>query len=201
MQPGDLNTKRSLIHIKNMTSNSCVRIIREDLERTGFIRVHYVALGEAEISYDPQIISEGFLDALLRNNGFELITDKDTKLIELIKTSVIQLIYYGGNTNSLIRNSDYLSERIGYPYAYLSKLFSEKTGTTLEKYIILIKIEKIKELISYEEMTLSEIAFQMGYSSVQYLSNQFKQFTGYSVTDYKNLVNKPRTALHQIINN
>lgn len=183
-----------------MSSPSCMRIVREEMERTGFIRVHQVELGRADISYDPQIISEGFLDALLRNNGFELLTDKDAKLLEQIKTAVIQLIFYGNNSNSLIRNSDYLSEKLGFPYVYLSKLFSDKTNTTLEKYIILIKIEKIKELISYGEMTLSEISYMMGYSSVQYLSNQFRQMTGYSVSEYKNLAHKPRVPLHEVVN-
>ena len=119
--------------------------------------------------------------------------------MEQIKTSVIQFIFYGNNANSLIRNSDFLSEKLGHHYTHLSKVFSEKTGKTLEKYIILIKIERIKELISYDEMTLSEVAYQMGYSSVQYLSNQFKQITGYSVSEYKNLIHKDRKPLSSIL--
>lgn len=199
MQPSNLNTKHATLHIKNMVSNSCVRIIREELERTGFIRVLHVELGKAEVNYDPQIINSETINSILRSNGFELIDNRDEKLVEQIKTSVIQLIYYGNNTNSLIRNSDYLSDKLGHPYANLSKIFSEKTGTTLEKYIILIKIEKIKELISYEEMTLSEISFAMGYSSVQYLSNQFKQVTGVSVSEYKNQFHRDRKPLNTII--
>lgn len=200
MQPADLNTNITTLHIKNMTSNSCIRLVKEQLERTGFIKVQHVELGEARVSYNPQVINDNFINELLKNYGFELINNKETKIVEQIKTSVIQLIFYGNNSNSLIRNSDFLSERIGQPYTSLSKLFSEKTGTTLEKYILLIKIERIKELISYDEMTLSEIAYQMGYSSVQYLSNQFKQITGMSVTEYKNSAHK-RTPLSKIINN
>ena len=119
--------------------------------------------------------------------------------MEQIKTSVIQFVFYGNNTNSLIRNSDYLSEKLQHSYRHLSKVFSENTGITLEKYIIIIKAEKIKELISYDELTLSEIAYQMGYSSVQYLSNQFKQVTGYSVSEYKSLGRKDRRSLSEIL--
>lgn len=168
-----------------MVSNSCMRIVKESLQRTGFIEVTRIELGEADVRFDSHIISLNFIDELLHKDGFELIHDNSKRLVEKIKTAVIQLVFYGSNTNSLIRNSDYLSERLGHPYPYLSKLFSERIGSTLEKYIILIKVEKIKELISYEQITLSEIAFQMGYSSVQYLSNQFKQVTGLTVSEYK----------------
>ncbi len=182
-----------------MVSNSCIRIVKEELARTGFIQVIHVELGLAEIFYDTQVINTETINSILKSNGFELIDNKDEKLVEQIKTSIIQLIYYGNNTNSLIRNSDYLSDKLGYPYVYLSKIFSEKTGTTLEKYIILIKIEKIKELISYDEITLSEISYAMGYSSVQYLSNQFKQITGQSVSEYKNQLQKDRKPLSSIL--
>lgn len=182
-----------------MVSNSCIRIVREELERTGFIKVTYIELGRAEINFDQQVINMEGIDTLLKKHGFALIKDKDNRLVEEIKTAVIQLVFYGNNANSLIRNSDYLHEKLGHPYIHLSKVFSEKTGITLEKYIILIKIEKIKELISYDEMTLSEIAYMMGYSSVQYLSNQFKQVTGYSVSEYKNLLHKERKPLSSLL--
>lgn len=199
MQPHNFSTTESVIHIKNMVSRSCIRVVKESLEKTGFIKVLRIELGEAQIRYDGQIATPQLLNEILQKEGFELIEDNSKKLIERIKTSVIQLIFYGSNTNSIIRNSDYLSDRLGHPYAYLSKLFSEKTNSTLEKYIILIKIEKIKELISYGEMTLSEIAFQMGYSSVQYLSNQFRQVTGLSVTEYKSLRKRDRKPLSAIL--
>jgi AraC-like DNA-binding protein len=199
MQPSSFNTKKTLLYIKNMVSNSCIRIVKEELQRTGFIKVNFVELGMADINYDSQLINLDGINTILKRNGFALINDKDSQLVEQIKTSVIQLIFYGNNANSLIRNSDYLSDKLGQPYAYLSKVFSERTGTTLEKYIILIKMEKIKELISYDEMTLSEISYQMGYSSVQYLSNQFKQITGYSVSEYKNQFRNDRKPLTSIL--
>ncbi len=199
MQPSTLNTKKATLHIKNMVSNSCIRIVQEELGRTGFIQVHHVELGKAEVSFDPQLINSDGINVILKRSGFALIDDKDSQLVEQIKTSVIQFIFYGSNANSLIRNSDFLSEKLGHHYTHLSKVFSEKTGTTLEKYIILIKIERIKELISYDEMTLSEVAYLMGYSSVQYLSNQFKQITGLSVSEYKNLLHKDRKPLSSIL--
>ena len=168
-----------------MVSNSCIKIVEQELGRIGFIKVLKVELGKAEINYDAQIIGLDVIDSILKRNGFELLRDTDAILVGRIKSSVIEHIFYGSNTNSLIRNSDYLSERLEQPYPFLSKVFKEKTGTTLEKYIILIKIEKIKELITYNEHSLSEISYMMGYSSVQYLSNQFKQITGYTVSVYK----------------
>lgn len=185
MQGNTFNTTHKVLAIKNMVSKSCVKIVKQELERIGFIQVLNVQLGSAEINYDAQIIGLELIDSLLKRHGFELLQDNEAILVGRIKTAVIEHIFYGSNTNSLIRNSDYLSERLEQPYPYLSKVFKDKKGTTLEKYIILIKIEKIKELITYNEHSLSEIAYMMGYSSVQYLSNQFKQVTGYTVSVYK----------------
>lgn len=185
MQGNTFNTTHKVLAIKNMVSKSCVKIVKQELERIGFIKVINVSLGSAEIKYDAQIIGTDVINSILMRNGFELLQDNEAILVGKIKSAVIEHIFYGSNTNSLIRNSDYLSERLEQPYPYLSKVFKDKTGTTLEKYIILIKIEKIKELITYNEHSLSEIAYMMGYSSVQYLSNQFKQVTGYTVSVYK----------------
>ena len=185
MQGNTFNTTHKVLAIKNMVSKSCVKIVKQELERIGFIQVLNVQLGSAEINYAAQIIGLELIDSLLKRHGFELLQDNEAILVGRIKTAVIEHIFYGSNTNSLIRNSDYLSERLEQPYPYLSKVFKDKKGTTLEKYIILIKIEKIKELITYNEHSLSEIAYMMGYSSVQYLSNQFKQVTGYTVSVYK----------------
>ncbi len=199
MQKHNFNTSRTVIHIKNMVSTSCVKIVKQELERTGFIEVLSVELGEAEIQFDSQIFNLNVVNEILKRNGFELLLDTNKKLVEKIKTAVIQFVFYGNNNTSLVRNSDYLSEKLQLSYQHLSKVFSETTGITLEKYIILIKAEKIKEMISYDEYTLSEIAYFMGYSSVQYLSNQFKQVTGYTVSEYKNSGKKDRKALNTLI--
>ena len=197
MQKHNFNTTRTTIYIKNMVSNSCIKLVRQELERTGFIEVVNVMLGEAEIEFDLQVFSLDVVNEILKKSGFELLLDTNKKLVEKIKTTVIQFVFYGNNNTSLIRNSDYLSEKLQHSYQHLSKVFSETTGMTLEKYIILIKAEKIKEMISYDEYTLSEIAYFMGYSSVQYLSNQFKQVTGYTVSEYKSLGKKDRKPLNE----
>jgi AraC family transcriptional regulator len=182
-----------------MVSARCIKILRLEFEKTNAIRINHLQLGSADIEFEKSKIDFSEIDAILIDNGFERIIDKDQQLTEQIKVAVLEMIYYGNNLNTIIRNSDYLSDKLGHSYANLSKVFSEKTSTTLEKYIILVRIERVKELISYGELTLSEIAYMMGYSSVQYLSNQFKQVTGYSVSEYKQLPIKPRKALDKLI--
>ncbi len=198
MQPSTLNNKQMTIYIRNMVSDSCIKVVRWELERTGFIKVHHIELGMAVISYNNQVIGHEALQELLGNHGFGLIDDRELKLVEQMKQAIIQLIFYGNNTNTILRNSDYLSQRLGESYSHLSKVFSQKTGTTLEKYIIQIKMEKVKELISYGELTLSEIAHLLDYSSVQYLSNQFKQITGINVQDYKKEFHRKRIPVNQL---
>jgi AraC-like DNA-binding protein len=167
-----------------MVSNRCIRTVKEELEKLG-ANVQMVELGKATIIEGRKKINEKQLSDVLAANGFALIRDKEDQLVEQIKVAVIEWFYYGNNANTIIRNSDYLSDKLGLPYFHISKVFSDKTNTTLEKYIILVKIERVKELLSYDEMTLSEIAYMMGYSAVQYLSNQFKLVTGFTVTEYK----------------
>jgi len=181
-----------------MVSESCCKVVRWELERTGFVEVEQVELGSATIHFNEGVINLDFIDAVLKRNGFSLIEHKDEHLIEQIKAAVIQLIFYGNNTNTILRNSDYLSQKLGQPYPVLSKLFSKQTQTTLEKYIIQIKIEKVKELIRYDEYSLSEIAYMMGYSSVAHLSNQFRQVTGLTVQEFKKDTGIKRTPLNKL---
>lgn len=181
-----------------MVCKCCIRVLTEDLERAG-VSVNKMILGEAEIAYNPNHISFRNIEELINNDGFEIIVNKEKILVEQIKLAVIELIHYYNNANSLLRNSDYLIEKLGYSYQHLSSVFSKNENSTLEKYIIQHKIEKVKELIEFGELTLSEISFMMGYSSVQYLSNQFKNITGVSVTDYKKSENKNRKHLDQLI--
>lgn len=178
-----------------MICNSCCKVVKWELERTGFIQVQHVELGRADILYNESIINLEMIDLILRRNDFELIENKEQRLVEQIKQSVIQLVFYGANTNTILRNSDYLSQKLGEPYNKLSKIFHQHTGITLEKFIIQIKIEKVKELMSYESLTLSEIAYQLGYSSVAHLSGQFKQIEGVNVQDYKKKGVKTRKSL------
>ena len=179
-----------------MVCDHCVRIVREELEKTGDIQVNKIGLGSASIAYNSQKIDLEDIKRILKENGFSLLLKPEERLIEKIKIAVIELIYHAANTHALIRNnSDYLQDKLATSYSHLSKLFSDKEGMTLEKYIISVKIEKVKEMLSYNEMTLSEIAYQMGYSSVQYLSNQFRQVVGISVSQYKRMKFKTRLPL------
>jgi AraC family transcriptional regulator len=174
---------RKTFHVRNMVCNCCIRLLRQELTRDG-ITVHDLKLGTVDISHDPKKISLKAIAAIVEGLGFEVITDKEKLLVEQIKMALIELIHHS-TYNAMVRNSDYLVERFGMSYPYISTLFSKHESTTLEKFMILHKIEKVKELIEYGELTLSEIAYMMGYSSVQYLSTQFRSVTGVSVTDYK----------------
>ena len=164
-----------------MLCHCCKRLLELDFERAGveFVRIEsgkVILKNKKDIDLAVKIINR---------NHLQVIKDKNQIIVEQIKIAVMELIHYANNSNSIIRNSDYLVSKIGISYPQLSKLFSEYEGTTLERYIILNKIEKTKELLKQGEMTLSEIAYQMGYSSVQYLSNQFKKITGMTVSEWR----------------
>ncbi len=171
-------------HIKNMVSNCCIILLKEKFEQSG-IRVDNIQLGIVTVTFSPALITDKFIDDLLVKYGFEQIKDRELQLIEQIKIALIELIHQLNNVDSIVRKSDYLVEKLGLSYSYLSRIFSSHEPITLERYIILQKMERIKELIDQSEYTLSEIAFMMDYCSVQYLSNQFRKETGLSVTDYK----------------
>jgi AraC family transcriptional regulator len=187
----------SELRVKNMVCNCCIRVLKEDFEKEGIV-IHKIKLGEVLISYDPGKISYQKITEIVNTNGFELVTDKEKILVEQIKLAVVELIHYYNNANSLLRNSDYIIEKLGYTYQYLSTIFSKHERITLEKYIILHKIEKVKELIEDENFTLGEISYMMGYSSVQYLSAQFKAITGVSVTEYKKNRDVERKPLNEL---
>jgi len=195
------NSKKSItrtFHIKNMVSNCCIILLKEKLGQAG-IRVDNIQLGTVTVTCPPALITDKFIDNLFGKYGFELIKDREFQLIEQIKIAVIELIHQLNNVDSIVRKSDYLVEKLGLSYSYLSRIFSSREPITLEKYIILQKMERIKELIDQNEYTLSEIAFMMDYSSVQYLSNQFRKETGVTVTEYKKstfVLKKPLDKLY-----
>ena len=167
-----------------MVCQCCLRVIGDELSKAGVI-VEEITLGKATISYDDEKVSLEDVRKILAELGTDLIETREHRLVEEIKQAVIELIHQMNNVDSIVRKSDYLVEKTGLSYAYLSRIFSTHEHITLEKYIILNKIERIKELIDQDEFTLSEIAFMMDYSSVQYLSNQFKHMTGMTVSAYK----------------
>ncbi len=171
-------------------------VVKNELEKLG-LQILNISLGEVELTNDLTKTEKTNLDNHLKTFGFELIDDKKSRLIGQIKSSIIEIIHQ--NNSELKSNlSDYLSSKLHHDYTYLSNLFSEVEGTTIEKYFIAQKIEKVKELLVYDELSLSEIAFQMNYSSVGYLSNQFKKVTGLTPTYFKNIKEIKRKPLDEV---
>jgi AraC family transcriptional regulator len=187
---------KKTIHVKNMVCNCCIRLLRNELAIDG-ITIHSIRLGTIELSHHPKKVTMKKIEGILGQSGLEIITDKEKLLVEQIRQALIELIHHS-TYNAMVRNSDYLVERFNMSYPYISSLFSRHEQITLEKFIILQKIEKVKELIEYGELTLSEIAYMMGYSSVQYLSTQFRSVTGISVTDYKTSPGQHRRSIAEI---
>ena len=179
-----------------MVSQRCRLAVKEVLTKCG---VHFVIvdLGEVEIMEELNDEMRNTIRVGLHEVGLELLDDKKAITIEKIKAHIIQLIHTP-DTIIRVKFSDYLSNKLGQPYSYLAKLFSEVQGITIEQFIIKHKIERIKELIIYDEMNFSEIAFAMNYSSAAHLSNQFKKETGLTPTDFKRLGNKLRKPLESI---
>ncbi|MBC3541883.1 helix-turn-helix domain-containing protein [Rufibacter sediminis] len=171
------------IYIKNMVCPRCIATVTEVLTQQG-LTVQEVKLGEAVVTSPGEPDAQA-LSTALQAHGFELLQQKDEQLTDLIKTTLLEYQRHLEAEYQPITTSVYLAEKLGLSYQHLSKVFSQHTDTTIEKYLIRLKIERVKELISYGELTLSEIAFKLQYSSVQHLSNQFKKVTGISVTDYK----------------
>jgi AraC-like DNA-binding protein len=188
-----ISEERLKLYIKNMVCIRCKMVVKSELEKLG---LHYttIDLGEAEIT---DKISKDQLDNLslaLKMTGLELMDDNKKILVEKIKTIIIELIHYN-DEQIKINLSDYLSEKLNHNYTYLSNLFSEVKGTTIEQFYLSNKIEKVKELLVYDELNLTEIAWKLHYSSVSHLSNQFKKMTGLTPSHFKNLKLKRQAAL------
>jgi AraC-like DNA-binding protein len=171
-------------------------VVKSELERIG-AHCTMLELGEAEILGDLTADQLDSLNDGLKKTGLELMDDKRSILVERIKTTIIELVHF---TEEQIKTnlSDHLSEKLNYNYTYLSNLFSEVKGTTIEKYYLVQKIERVKELLVYNELNLTEIAYKLHYSSVAHLSNQFKRLTGLTPSHFKNLRNKRRHALNNV---
>lgn len=171
-------------------------VVKSELEKLG-LNCTDLKLGEAEIAENISDEEMKTLGVGLKKTGLELIHDKKSILVEKIKTDIIELVHY---QDEQIKNnlSDYLSEKLNHNYTYLSNLFSELEGTTIERFYLANKIEKVKELLVYDELNLTEIAFRMHYSSVAHLSNQFKKMTGLTPSHFKNLKHKNRIPLGNV---
>ncbi|MBZ0246557.1 MAG: helix-turn-helix transcriptional regulator [Cyclobacteriaceae bacterium] len=172
------------LYIKNMVCNRCVMVVQQVFEKQG-LQPWNVTLGEVQLKDELTQSQLDQLDKSLVDLGFERIDDHKARLIESIKKRVIQLIHHTNPTERKFNWSTILSEELHYEYNYLSSLFSSVVGITLEQYIIRQKIERVKELLFYDELSLSQIADLLGYSSVAHLSGQFKKITGLTPSDLK----------------
>ncbi len=184
--------------IRNMVCDRCKRVVRDELEKLG-LTLNRVELGEVDVQTMPATLSLDTIRQVLQTNGFDLIDDKKQSLVEHIKVLLINEIQHlKGEKLSAENFSTFLERKVGYEYSYLSGLFSAGEGQTLEKYIIALKIEKVKEWLQYDELTLSEIAWRLSYSSVQHLSNQFRQVTGQTPGQFRKAVHADRRNLDAI---
>jgi len=185
-----------VIHIKNMVCPRCISAISNILEQ---LEIPYasIKLGEVKILSSLDTKTKRHLSKGLQNSGFSLIDDRKSQLIEQMKTLAVDKIHHSSDELD-IKWADYISKNLHLDYKYLSSLFSSIESITFEQYIINQKIERVKELIVYDELTLSEIAFKLNYSSVAYLSNQFKKVTGMTPSKFKKCTNKNRKYLDDI---
>lgn len=185
------------IYIKNMVCNRCIMAVSKVLADLDLHPVH-VELGVVDLAeQELPPAKQSRLDNALLNLGFERIDDRKSRLIEKIKTTVINHIHQSGEelANSW---SSLITDTLHYEYNYLSNLFSSVEGITLEQYILRQKIEKVKELLTYDELTLSEIAWKLGYNSVAHLSSQFRKITGFSPSNFKKMRNISRQSLDNL---
>jgi AraC-like DNA-binding protein len=181
-----------------MVSLRCKMVVKEELRKLG---LHFIVvdLGEIEIMEDLTESQRESLKSALLLSGLELMDDKRAVLIEKVKNVIVQMIHYSDEL-PVTNYSDYISEQLHYDYTYLSNLFSEVKGITIQQFIILHKIERVKELLMYDELNLTEISYNMQYSSVAHLSNQFKRVTGLTPSEYKHLRGKHRKPIEEIGN-
>lgn len=184
------------IYIKNMVCNRCILVVRQEVEKLG-LQVEAIKLGEVTLSKKLDDQQRKQLAGVLEPLGFELIDDKKSQLIAQIKALVIQWVREQDGERT-VNLSDILADQLHHDYNYLSNLFSEVEGVTIEKYHIAQKVERVKELLVYDELSLSEIAYQLGYSSVAYLSNQFKKVTGLSPSHFKKIKEDKRKPLDEV---
>lgn len=179
-----------------MVCNRCILVVQNELEKLG-LEFSGIKLGEVILENKPTALQKQNLQKALVALGFELIDNKKSRIIEQIKNFIIDWVQHQ-NIDTKTNLSDALSSALHHDYNYLSNLFSEIEGTTIEKYFIAQKIEKVKELLVYDELTLSEIAYQLNYSSVAYLSNQFKKVTGLTPSHFKQIKEDKRKPLDKV---
>ncbi|MDA3616621.1 helix-turn-helix domain-containing protein [Polluticaenibacter yanchengensis] len=184
------------VFIKNMVCNRCIMVVQSELDKLG-LNVNSIRLGEVVLEEELSDEKKKLLEEVLIPLGFELIDDKKVRIIEKIKNIIIDLVHHQDN-DAKTNLSDVLISQLHHDYNYLSNLFSEVESTTIEKYFIAQKIEKVKELLVYDELSLSQIALRLNYSSVAYLSNQFKKVTGLTPSHFKQIREEKRKPLDEV---
>lgn len=184
------------LHVKNMVCNRCISVVKNEFTKLG-LEPESIIMGEVTLPKDISSDQRLVIEEALRGHGFELIDDKKSTTIEKIKTVIIEQIHHV-NDRMKVNYSTLIATSLGKDYSYLSNLFSEVEGITIEQYIILQKIEKVKELLVYDELSLSQIADELGYSSVAHLSNQFKKVTGLTPSHFKSVKENKRVSLDSV---
>lgn len=184
------------IFIRNMVCNRCILVVTEILKSLHLTPLN-VELGKAVVKERLEVADREAVKEVLEKYGFELIDDKRMRIIEQVRTAIIELVHYEDNTSKL-KLSEYLKEKCHYDYSFLSKLFTEVNGISIEKYYIAQKVERIKELLIYDELSVSEIAGRLQYSSVAHLSTQFRNVTGMSPREFKKLKEYRREPLDKL---
>jgi len=191
-------THTSTLYIKNMVCDRCIRVVRDELTKIK-LDVRSVSLGEVVVGGALKELPMANIKSALDENGFELIEDRKAKTIEQMKLAIIRFVREDNDKlDRKVKFSEFLSKELGLDYHYLSTLFSSVENVTIEQFVILQRIERAKELLKYGELTLSEIAYKLGYSSVQHLSNQFKSITGFTPTRFRSLTGQLRKPIDRV---
>ena len=183
------------IHIKNMVCRRCIMVVSNIFQEAG-IDEALVEMGKVKVNNPIPEDELAQINSQLKSVGFEIINNHLIQIIEQIKKVIVNYVY--GNENQNVKFSALLTEQLNRDYNYLSSVFSSVEGTTIEKYMINLKIERVKEFLVYDEKTLSEIAFEMGYSSVAHLSGQFKRITGFTPSYFKRLGEQKRKSIDEV---
>lgn len=186
-----------LLHVRNMVCDRCIFVVRQQLERLGY-DVQDISLGQVHVSPEPDESALQLIDSSFREIGFELISDEKERLVAAVKSNVIEYVHYSDLNNLQQGLIATIASELNKDATYLSRLFSDLENSTIERYIIQQKIEKVKELLEYGELNLNEISYQLGYSSSSHLSSQFKAIVGMSPRQYKLLAHPKRRPLDQL---
>lgn len=190
---------RRTLYVKGMVCNRCIKVLKEDLTSLG-ISIRSIRLGRVVIDYNPAKVEMASVLLVLKKNEFDILTNREQQITNQIKAIVIDLVSKTDHHELPKRLSEHLAKKLGFNYSYLSRLFTQHEKITIERYTILVKIEKVKELLEYDaQLNLTEVMHKLNYSSVQHLSKQFKEVTGISIKNYKTFLKHMRIPLDHLL--